>query len=196
MAAFSNRRRRTFESEALPHLDALYRLALRLSGDPALSEDLVQETMMRAYRSWERYRPGTNVRAWLFTILRNALISDYRQRKRYVHSIDLAAVEERTPFRGVEGRDPTSRFFDRIVGEEVVRAIDALPDEYKEALVLSDIEGLAYHEIADVVGVPIGTVKSRLHRARLTLKRKLYDYAVEMGYIRARPAVAAGASSG
>ncbi len=177
------RRRLAFEEEALPYLDAVYRLALRMSADPILAEDLAQETMLRAFRSWEQYKAGTNVRAWLFTILRNTLISEYRNRRRQVESVDVSDVEGHTVFADVQEVDPAGRFFDQLVDEEVAAAVYSLPDDFKEAVVLSDVEGMSYHEISEVIGVPIGTVKSRLHRARQALQSSLYDYAVEMGYV-------------
>lgn len=191
MPASSDSQRHAFEDEALPYLDPMYRLALRLARDPVLAEDLVQETMLKAYRSWSRYQPGTNVRAWLFTILRNTFISEYRQRGRHVDSVVLTDVESYTVFADVQEADPAGRFFDLIVDEEVLRAVDELPHNFRETLVLSDVEGLPYSEVAEVVGVPVGTVKSRLHRARRVLQRKLYDYAVEMGYIAPRAALTA-----
>lgn len=183
--------REAFEAEALPHIDSVYRLALRLSGDPVLSDDLVQETMLKAYRAWDRYEQGTNIRAWLFTILRNTLISEYRNRRRHADSIDVADVEAYRVFEEVQELDPAGRFFDQIVDREVARAVAELPEDFREALVLSDIEGLPYSEIAEIVQVPVGTVKSRLHRARQALQRTLYDYAVETGYIAPRVAGAA-----
>lgn len=176
-------KRRSFEGEALPHLDSLYRYSLRLTGEPARAEDLVQETMVKAYRSWGRYESGTNIRAWLFTILRNTLISQYRRLRNQFESVDIADLEDHTIFDGVQDADPKGRFFDEIVDDRVMSAVDSLQEDYREVLVLSDIEELTYEEIAQVVGVPIGTVKSRLHRARRILQRQLYLYALEMGYI-------------
>lgn len=187
MAPQPDDKRRAFEEEALPHLDSVYRVALRLAGDETQAEDLVQETMLKAYRSWHQYRPGTNVRAWLLTIVRHTFINEYRKRRRAGTEIDVSQVEAFTVFPEVQEVDPEGRFFDQIVDDEVLRAIDALPDEFREALILSDVEGLAYAEIAQVTEVPVGTVKSRLFRARQALQRELYDYAVEMGYIKKQP---------
>ena len=178
--------RRTFEAQALPHLDALYRVALRFAGDEAQAEDLVQDTMLKAYRAWHQYRPGTNLRAWLLTILRNTFINEYRRTKRAGRQVDVTAIEAHTVFGEVQDVDPEGTFFDRIVDDEVLQAIDALPDEFRETLVLSDVEGLPYAEIAEITEVPVGTVKSRLFRARQALQRRLYEYAVAMGYIRKR----------
>ena len=179
--------RTTFETEALPQLDTVYRAALRLtSGDAAQADDLTQETMLRAFRHWSQFQPGTNVRAWLLTILRHAFINEYRRRKRQPTGVDVHEVESYAVFPEVQETDPEGRFFDQIVDDEVQRAIDALPDDFRETLVLCDVGGLSYQEIAEATGVPVGTVKSRLFRGRRILQRKLYDYAVEMGYVKRR----------
>lgn len=183
----ADERRRSFEDEALPHLDTLYRVGLRLAGDPARAEDLVQETMLKAYRAWHRYEKGTNARAWLLTILRHTFINLYRREKTRGPQVDVGEIEEHTIFRDVQDVDPEGRFFDQIVDDEVLAAVEALPDEFREAVILSDLEGLTYAEIAEVLGVPVGTVKSRLYRGRQALQKKLYDYAVEMGYLKPKP---------
>jgi RNA polymerase sigma-70 factor (ECF subfamily) len=177
-------RREEFEREALPHLDAVYRVALRLARDPSDAGDLAQETMLKAYRAFHQYRPGTNAKAWLLTILRHTFINEYRRAKHRPETVDVHEAERFTVFRDVQDADPEGSFFAQIVDDEVLRAIDALPDEFRETLVLSDVEGLTYAEIAEVTGVPVGTVKSRLFRARQALQKRLYDYAVEMGYVR------------
>lgn len=175
-----------FEAEALPHLDSLYRMALRLTGEPARAEDLVQETMLKAYRAWRQYKPGTNARAWLLTILRNTFINEYRRRKREPIPVDLEAVEPYAIYRSVEQTDPEGAFFSQIVDAKVLEAIDRLPPDFRDVLALSDMEGLSYAEIADTLEIPVGTVKSRLFRARRQLQRELYEHAVEMGYIQPR----------
>jgi RNA polymerase sigma-70 factor (ECF subfamily) len=126
------------------------------------------------------------VRAWLLTILRHTFINEYRKRRRLATPVDVSEVEHFTVFPEVQDADPEGSFFDQIVDDQVLRAIDTLPDEFRETLVLSDVEGLAYAEIAEITEVPVGTVKSRLFRARQALQRLLYDYAVEMGYIKKR----------
>ena len=175
-----------FEEEALPHLDSLYRMALRLTADPSRAEDLVQETMLKAYRAWGQYQSGTNARAWLLTILRNTFINEYRRRKREPVPVDIDAVEPYAIYRDVEQADPEGAFFDQIVDERVLAAIDELPPEFREVLALSDLENLSYAEIASTLGIPIGTVKSRLFRARRQLQTSLYSHAVETGIIRPR----------
>lgn len=177
-------RRRAFDTEALPQLDTVYRVALRLTGDPAAAEDLAQDTFLKAFRSWQQYRPGTNIRAWLLTILRHAFINDYRRARQRGPSVDVTELEPFTVFRDVQDADPEGSFFDQIVDDEVYRAIDALPEEFREAVVLSDIEGLSYADIADMTGAPVGTVKSRIYRGRQLLQKDLYEYAVEMGYVK------------
>lgn len=187
MSTSVDERRRAFEQEALPHLDSMYRVALRLTSDPSRAEDLVQDAMLKALRSWQQYQPGTNVRAWLLTILRNTFINDYRREKTRGPTVDISEAESFSLFEEVGDRDPEGRFFDRIVDDEVLRAIDQLPEEFRETLVLSDVEGLPYQEIGRITGVPVGTVKSRLFRARKALQGRLYRYAVDMGYIKRRP---------
>lgn len=178
-------KRAGFEREALVHLDALYRVALRLTGNAADADDLVQETMLKAYRAWHQYQPGTNAKGWLLTILRHAFINEYRRRTRHPETVDVDAIE---PFAVLDDErqddDPQGQFFDQIVDDEVLRAIDALPEQFREAVVLSDVEGMSYEEVANILGVPIGTVKSRLFRGRRLLQAKLYEYAVSMGYIK------------
>ncbi len=181
-------KRASFEREALVHLDVLYRVALRLTGNPADADDLVQETMLKAYRAWDQYEKGTNAKAWMLTILRHAFINEYRRRTRHPETVDVDSIEPYAVFPEVQDEDPQGAFFDRIVDDEVLRAIDQLPEVFRETLVLSDVEGMSYQEIAGILEVPVGTVKSRLFRARHLLQGKLYDYAVEMGYIKGTPA--------
>lgn len=177
-------RRAGFEREALVHLDSLYRVALRLTGNSADAEDLVQETMLRAYRSWDRFTLGTNAKGWLLTILRHLFINEYRRKRRHPETVDVDTIEPFAVFEDIQESDPQGAFFDRIVDDEVTRAIDQLPEAFREAVLLSDVEGLSYEEIAKVMAVPVGTVKSRLYRGRHMLQAKLYEYAVSMGYIK------------
>lgn len=182
-----------FAEEALPHLDAVYRFALRLSGAPDQAEDLVQETFLRAFRSWGQYTKGTAAKSWLFTICRNVYL---RRRERTQRHDDI--VEQNVGREGpgpspvnpvwtsVLGVDPEGDFFRSIVDARILEALDELPEEYRTAVVLSDLEGLSYADIAKLMEVPVGTVKSRLFRGRRRLQEVLYAYAVEMGYIEAR----------
>jgi RNA polymerase sigma-70 factor, ECF subfamily len=182
----ADQKRASFEREALVHLDTMYRVALRLIGNAADAEDLVQEAMLRAYRSWEQYTPGTNARGWLLTILRNLFINEYRRRTRHPETVDVDTIEPYAVFPEIQDEDPQATFFDRIVDDEVLRAMDELPQVFREVVMLSDVEGLSYEEIAKVLDVPVGTVKSRLFRGRRLLQTRLYEYAVSMGYIKAR----------
>jgi RNA polymerase sigma-70 factor (ECF subfamily) len=185
-------RRASFEREALPHTEAVYRFALRLSSSSDRAADLVQDTFLRAFSSWDLYTPGTQCKSWLFTICRNLYL---RQRERARRHDEILA--ENAPIsRGeleivnpvwseASQADPEGRFFSSLVDESILRAIESLPEEYRTAVVLSDVEGLKYAEIAEVMDVPVGTVKSRLFRGRRSLQETLYDYAVEMGYVKA-----------
>ncbi|MGH7583375.1 MAG: sigma-70 family RNA polymerase sigma factor, partial [Gemmatimonadales bacterium] len=170
----------SFDLEALPHLDTLYRVALRLTGDPAAAEDLVQDTMLRALRAWASFRPGSNARAWLVTILRNQFINGWRSRKRQPTNVDMEAIPEPAD---VNDPDPEGRFFSELVDDEVLQAVDELPEDFRSVLVLSDMEGLPYAEIANALAIPVGTVKSRLFRARRILQGRLRRYAESTGLI-------------
>ncbi len=181
-------KRESFEREALVHLDALYRVALRLTGNASDADDLVQETMLKAYRAWDQYEKGTNAKGWLLTILRHAFINEYRRRTRHPETVDVDTIEPFAVFSDIQDDDPQGAFFDRIVDDEVLRAIDQLPEAFRETLVLSDVEGMSYQEIAKILEIPVGTVKSRLFRARQLLQGRLYNYAVSMGYIKGTPA--------
>jgi RNA polymerase sigma-70 factor, ECF subfamily len=175
--------RARFESEALQHLDALYSFGLKLTHSRDDAEDLVSDTMLRAFERWEQYRLGSNIRAWLFTILYHSFVS----RKRRIDAREVQPPDDADGWAGYEAvgeADPEGRFYDSFLDEEITRAIDALPSEYREAVILSDIHDLRYAEIAEVLGVPEGTVKSRLFRGRRILQKKLIGYAVDMGYIR------------
>lgn len=172
-----------FAREALVHLDAVYRAALRLAGNAADADDLVQETMLRAYRAWEQYRRGTNARGWLMTILRNAFIEEYRRRTARRETLDLEASGAFAIPDDLPEADPEHAFFDGLVDDEVLRAIDGLPLIYREVVVWTDVEGLPYEQTARLLGVPVGTVKSRVFRARKLLQARLYQYAVSIGLI-------------
>ena len=179
-------RRTRFEREALTHLDALYAFALKLARSRDDAEDLVGDTILRAFERWDQYRLGTNIRAWLFTILYHVFVS----RKRRIDAREVHAPDDAdgwSAFEAVGEIDPEGRFYDSFLDDEITRAIDALPNEYRTAVILSDLHELRYAEIAEILGVPEGTVKSRLFRGRRLLQKKLVDYAVEMNYIK-RPA--------
>ena len=185
-------RSETFEQEALPHLDAVYRFALRLAGSPSEAEDLVQETFLRAFRAWHQYTLGTNAKSWLFTICRNVFL---RGRERDVRRDELVteaaqsssdsetAARESPIFAGRADYDPEGDFFRGLVDDRILEAIDRLPADFREAVVLSDLQDMSYQEIAGILDVPLGTVKSRLFRGRKLLQEELYEYAVESGFI-------------
>lgn len=182
--------KRGFAEEALPHLDAVYGFALRLSGSRDEADDLTQETFLRAYNAWDQYTLGTRAKSWLFTICRNVFLRRHERARRHEEILAVTAgpsdaiPEASNPlWAAVEGTDPEGSFFGSIVDDRIVDAIDGLPEEYRSAVVLSDVEGLSYAEIAEIMEVPVGTVKSRLFRGRRRLQQVLYAYAVEMGYV-------------
>lgn len=168
------------------HLDALYHVALRLTRNRAEAEDVVQETYLRAFRSFGRFNPGTNCRAWLFTILRNAFLNRVRGQGREVLEAEPErletpeALDEARPIAG----SPEEVFLQSVLHGDVDRALKALPLPFREAVVLVDLEGLSYREVAEVVGCPIGTVMSRLWRGRALLRHALGRFAREHGYVK------------
>ncbi len=184
----------TFDNEALPHLDAVYRFAFRLTGSAADAEDLVQETFLRAYRSWDRYEPGTQAKSWLFTICRNAFLRQRQHDSRRDEVMQKAVQSDGGLETGAETvlfmpayqQDPEGTFFFSIIDDTILEMIDRIPPEFREVVLLSDLEGLSYAEIADVLDVPIGTVKSRLFRGRRLLQERLYTLATESGYVQPR----------
>jgi RNA polymerase sigma-70 factor (ECF subfamily) len=179
-----------FEAVAMPQADALYGAALRMTRDPTQAEDLVQETLMRAYRFWHRFQKGTNIKAWLFRIQTNVFINRYRKAQTEQKHRDDRQVDDLLQRYAVEKQNylpPETReeFLKHIIGDEVLRALDELPFEFRMAVLLADMHDLSYKEIADVLDCPVGTVMSRLHRARKLLQAKLFEYAVERGIIQA-----------
>ncbi|MGE0454784.1 MAG: sigma-70 family RNA polymerase sigma factor [Vicinamibacteria bacterium] len=152
-----------FETEAVPHLKALYATALRLTRNPSDAEDLVQETYLRAFRAYSTFRPGTNLRAWLYTILRRARVDVYRRSRKGGEQVEL------------EGDGPEVAPVQewRAVGLDITQALERLPESFRMAVILRDVEELSYGEIAEVLGVPIGTVMSRIHRGRALLRAAL-----------------------
>jgi RNA polymerase sigma-70 factor, ECF subfamily len=199
---FSARRgpRKDFEAIALPHLDSLYGAACRLTRNPRDAEDLVQDTLLRAYRFWETFEKDSNCKAWLFKILTNTFINKYQKNKRR-REVHTAAAAEQQVTDGVlvhesslSARSPEHMLLDRTIGEPVLRALENLPADFRLAVVLCDLEGLSYKEIAEVMDCPIGTVMSRLYRGRRLLKKALHDYAVDEGIIREDRSQDAGAT--
>jgi RNA polymerase sigma-70 factor (ECF subfamily) len=186
--------RADFRKEALPHLDAVFRFALRLSGSRDQAEDLVQDTFLRAYRSWGQYEPGTRCKSWLFTICRNLFLRQRERSRRHDEIVSEQANRDSGTFDPVNPvwlqamkTDPEGDFFRSILHEEILSRLQELPEEYRVTVVLSDLEGFTYQEISEMTEVPVGTVKSRLFRGRRILQRALYEYAVSMGYISGPP---------
>jgi len=180
--------RSTFTEQALPHLDGLYAAAMRMTRNPADAEDLVQETMVRAYRGFEGFSDGTNLRAWLYRILTNTFINIYRAKQRRPEQTELGEVEDLYLYNrigGLEaarmGRSAEDELMDLFSESEVKNAIEELPEQFRIAVLLADVEGFAYKEIAEILDVPIGTVMSRLHRGRKSLQKTLYGFAVQRG---------------
>jgi RNA polymerase sigma-70 factor (ECF subfamily) len=183
--------RAELEKEALSYIDSLYRTALRMTRNAADAEDLVQETYLRAFRSLHQFRVGTNLRAWIFRIMTNAYINEYRKRSRRPASASLDDLEEFYLYdhlidSGVQPGDqrPEDIVLDRLTADDVIEALNDLSDDFRQVVLLADIEGFSYREIAEIMDIPVGTVMSRLFRARRRLQRSLYDFAVDAGYIR------------
>ena len=182
--------RRRFQADALPLLDSLYGAALRMTRNPQDAEDLVQETMLRAYRAFDRFEAGTNLKAWLFRILTNAYINTYRKRQREPQKVSADEVEEFDLYQELKNHDtqfdatPESIVLDSLVDSDIIDAIDDLPEQFRLAVVLSDIEGFSYAEMAEIMDVPMGTVMSRLHRGRKALQKRLWELARDRGIVK------------
>jgi RNA polymerase sigma-70 factor (ECF subfamily) len=174
--------KKNFSSDAMQYTENLYSAALRMTHNPADAEDLVQETFLKAYRAYESFQAGTNLKAWLYRILTNTYINIYRAKKRRPDESNLEDVEDLYLYRrlgGLEavaaGRSAEEEVLDRITDTDVKAAIDSLPEQFRLAVVLSDIEGFSYKEIAEIMDVPLGTVMSRLHRGRRAMQRALLE---------------------
>ena len=176
-----------FERDALPYLDQLYRGALRMTRNPADAEDLVQETFVKAFAKFDSFTEGTNLKAWLYRIMTNTFITSYRKRQRQplqTPTDELAdwQLAQTTPFTTGEMRSAESEALDRITDDVVIDALSAIPEDFRIAVYLADVDGFSYREIADIMGTPVGTVMSRLHRGRALLRNSLADYAAERGF--------------
>jgi RNA polymerase sigma-70 factor (ECF subfamily) len=167
--------RAQFEEEALAHADQLYRIALRLSGSQQAAEELVQETYLRAFRSWRSYRPGSNLAAWLATILRNVFLDEARRQQRRPTQESFEDTTEYYLYNQLAGTgsEPQEAVLNRLAGGAIVDALADVPPAFREVVVLVDVGDFSYQEAADILGVPIGTVMSRLHRGRRALKQAL-----------------------
>jgi RNA polymerase sigma-70 factor (ECF subfamily) len=175
-----------FEHEAVPHMDILYNYALRMTANADDANDLVQETYLKAYRFWDKYEKGTNIRAWLFRIMKNSYINRYRKETKEPETVDYNDIQNFYNTIRYESSDPNDlqeKIFGGLLEDDVARAIESLPEDFRTVVILCDIEGLSYEEIADFVDCPIGTVRSRLHRGRKMLRAKLFSYAKTHGYV-------------
>ncbi|HSM49979.1 MAG TPA: sigma-70 family RNA polymerase sigma factor [Thermoanaerobaculia bacterium] len=190
-----------FETAALPFLDALYNTALRMTRNAQDAEDLVQETFLKAYRHFDKFEPGTNLKAWLFKIMKNTFINDYRKRQAQPPESDFAEIEGAFESQVSEEatrqiRTPEEEALADVLDEDVQRALDALPPDYRMVVLLTDLEGFSYREVAEILEIPVGTVMSRLYRGRKRLESEMLRYAREHGYLRAVEAPAKMRSRG
>lgn len=179
-------RHREFELEALPHMDLLYNYAVRMTNSPQDADDLVQETYLKAYRFWDSYEQGTNIKAWLFRILKNSYINRYRKETKEPDTVDYDEVKDfysTARDASTDSNNLQETLFGNLLDDDVTKAIAALPDDFRTVVILSDIEGLSYEEIADFVDCPLGTVRSRLHRGRKLLREQLMQYGKKRGYV-------------
>jgi len=180
----------TFADLAMEHMGSLYTAALRMTRNPADAEDLVQETYLKAYRAFNTFQEGTNLKAWLYKILTNTFINSYRSRKRRPEQSELDDVEDLYLYRrlgGLEaaaaGRSAEEEVLDKVTDAEVKDALESLPEQFRLAVLLADVEGFSYKEIAGILDVPIGTVMSRLHRGRKALQKALFDFGMARGLV-------------
>ena len=175
-----------FTNETLPHRNALYNYALKISGNSDDAQDLVQETYYKAYRHFDKFQSGTNSKAWMFMILKNSFINDYRKSKREPYKLDYEQIQnfyENVKSDRAQENNLDKEFYNDLLDDELTQAIDQLPAKMREVFLLCDLDGNSYEETAELVGCPVGTVRSRLHRARHMLQETLMDYAKEKGFL-------------
>ncbi|MGH2572210.1 MAG: sigma-70 family RNA polymerase sigma factor [Actinomycetota bacterium] len=180
--------RRRFEADALPMLSGLYSAAYRLTRNAADAEDLVQETFLRAYRAFHQFTEGTNLKAWLYRILMNTFINSYRKKQRQPQTISDEEIEDWYLYSrmAADGSEPSAEtsVIESLPDEDVQEALSSLPEQFRISVLLADVEGFSYKEIAEITGVPIGTVMSRLHRGRKALEKGLWEVVRERGLVR------------
>jgi RNA polymerase sigma-70 factor (ECF subfamily) len=175
-----------FTNETLPHRNALYNYALKISGNSDDAQDLVQETYYKAYRHFDKFQSGTNSKAWMFMILKNSFINDYRKSKREPYKLDYEQIQnfyDNVKSDRAQENNLDKEFYNDLLDDELTEAIDQLPTKMREVFLLCDLDGNSYEETAELVGCPVGTVRSRLHRARHMLQETLMDYAKEKGFL-------------
>ncbi|CAN5604775.1 sigma-70 family RNA polymerase sigma factor [soil metagenome] len=174
-----------FDKEFLPHIDSMYNFAYRLTFDEDDAKDLVQETYLKAFRFITSFQQGTNAKAWLFRILKNSFINDFRKKSKQPSKVDYQEVETFYNSEGIDESITTDLRVETVqdmIGDEVSNALNSLAVDFRTVIILCDLEGFTYEEMAKILDIPIGTVRSRLHRARNLLKEKLQEYAASMGY--------------
>ncbi len=175
-----------FQKVIMPHVDALFNYAMRITGDSDDADDLVQETLLKAFRFFDKFEKGTNSKAWLYRILKNSYINEYRRQVKEPAKVDYEDVQnfyENIKSSDVKTQHYEEDSFNNLLDDNISSAITKLPEDFRTVIILSDIEGYTYEEVADFVDCPVGTVRSRLHRARKMLYSQLYDYASNKGYI-------------
>jgi RNA polymerase sigma-70 factor (ECF subfamily) len=179
-----------FERDAMQYAPQLYSAAMRMTRNPADAEDLVQETFLKAYRAYHTFEEGTNLKAWLYRILTNTYINKYRKDSRRPSEVDLGAVEDLYLYRNIgseesaeAARSTEERVLEGLVESDIKEAVEDLPENFRLPVLLADLAGFSYKEIADILDIPIGTVMSRLHRGRKAMEKSLWDYAVKRGLV-------------
>lgn len=179
------KRKADFDAEAMPHMNLLHNYAYKITGNQLDADDLLQETFLRAFRFFDKFERGTNCKAWLFRIMKNLFINKYRKNQKEPGKVDYGEIEnffDNIRSEKIDSTDLQEKVFSNLLDDELTSALNSLQDDFKTVVILCDLEGLSYEEIADFVQCPIGTVRSRLHRGRKMLQQKLYDYAKQRGY--------------
>jgi len=179
------KRKKDFDAEAMPHMKIIHNYAYKLTGNKLDADDLLQETFLRAFRFFDKFEKGTNCKAWLFRIMKNLFINKYRKRQKEPGKVDYGEIEnffDNIRSSKIDSTDLQEKVFSNLLDDELLNALNSLQDDFKTVVILCDLEGLSYEEIAEFVQCPIGTVRSRLHRGRKVLQQKLLEYARKRGY--------------